>query len=191
VDASDGTEQWAFETGDMVYSSPTVVDGTVYVGSNDYYLYAVDASDGTEQWAFETGDWVRSSPTVVDGTVYVGSDDYYLYAVEADVSGSSEGSRVLLGTLGHHDERADRQSGTIDDSPNSEETELGRDDVSPVSQQSETDDAGASETGETGETANRGDGSGPGFGIGGALAGLGGMGYLLKRRRSSDGTESS
>jgi len=38
----------------------------------------------------------------VDGTVLVGSNDGILYAVDAGVSGSSEGSRVMLGTLGHH-----------------------------------------------------------------------------------------
>ncbi|MFC7058894.1 NosD domain-containing protein [Halovenus salina] len=33
------------------------------------------------------------------------------------------------------------------------------------------------------------DGSGPGLGVGSALAGLGGMGYLLKQRLSDDGTD--
>ncbi|WP_136718612.1 protein kinase domain-containing protein [Halorientalis salina] len=80
-DSDPGTEQWSFKTGDWVRSSPTVVDGTVYVGSNDDNLYAVDAATGTEQWSFNTGDRVRSSPTVVDGTVYVGSDDNNLYAI--------------------------------------------------------------------------------------------------------------
>jgi PKD repeat protein len=82
VDAATGTEQWVFETGDDVESSPTVVDGTVYVGSLDDNLYAVDAATGTEQWAFDTGGFVDSSPTVVDGTVYVGSESK-LYAVDA------------------------------------------------------------------------------------------------------------
>jgi len=77
-----GTEQWAFETGDSVRSSPIAVDGTVYIGSDDGNLYAVDAATGDEQWAFDTGDAVYSSPTVADGTVYVGSD-VYLYAVDA------------------------------------------------------------------------------------------------------------
>jgi tRNA A-37 threonylcarbamoyl transferase component Bud32 len=63
----------------------------------------VDAETGEEQWRFtEPSDGVYSSPTVVDGTVYVGSQDGNLYAVDAGVSGSSEGSRVMLGTLGHH-----------------------------------------------------------------------------------------
>jgi outer membrane protein assembly factor BamB len=41
VDAATGDQRWAFETGDVVYSSPTVADGTVYVGSYDDNLYAV------------------------------------------------------------------------------------------------------------------------------------------------------
>jgi PKD repeat protein len=45
---------------------------------------------------------VGSSPTVVDGTVYVGSGDGNLYAVNTGHSKSSQGSRVLQGTLGHH-----------------------------------------------------------------------------------------
>ena len=104
VDAATGEQEWAFQTG-LVESSPTVVDGTVFVGSWDGNLYAVDAVTGEQQWAFETGLIVASSPTVVDGTVFVGSEDSTLYAVDAGVSGSSEGSRVLSGTLGHHDRR--------------------------------------------------------------------------------------
>lgn len=37
----DGTGRWRFETGDWVYSSPAVVDGTVFVGSNDENVYAL------------------------------------------------------------------------------------------------------------------------------------------------------
>jgi tetratricopeptide (TPR) repeat protein len=41
---------------------------------------------------------------VWDGTVFVGSWDNNLYAVDAGVEGSSEGSRALLGTQGHHED---------------------------------------------------------------------------------------
>ncbi|ERH00882.1 MAG: hypothetical protein J07HN6_02511 [Halonotius sp. J07HN6] len=102
VTAQPERQQWAFETGDRVESSPTVVDGTAYIGSNDTNLYAVDAASGKQQWAFKTSDKVQSPPTVVDGTVFVGSDDGNLYAIDTDIKASSEGSRVLLGTLGHH-----------------------------------------------------------------------------------------
>jgi outer membrane protein assembly factor BamB len=86
--AGPGDQEWAFETGDWVLSSPTVADGTVYVGSFDGNLYAVDAGSGNQEWAFEC-DVVYSSPTVVDGTVYVGSWDGNLYAVDTG-SGDQE-----------------------------------------------------------------------------------------------------
>ena len=66
-----------------VFSSPAVVDGVVYVGSHDSYVYALDADSGQLRWRYETGFWVRSSPTVVDGVVYVGSYDDYVYALDA------------------------------------------------------------------------------------------------------------
>src|SRR3972149_7524399 len=47
---------WHFQTGDDIYSSPTVVDGLVYVGSMDGHVYALDAATGQEHWRFETGD---------------------------------------------------------------------------------------------------------------------------------------
>jgi hypothetical protein len=45
-----GTERWSVGTGDRVVSSPTVVDGTVYVGSYDGHVYALDAGvDGSSR----------------------------------------------------------------------------------------------------------------------------------------------
>jgi outer membrane protein assembly factor BamB/tetratricopeptide (TPR) repeat protein len=104
LDAETGNQRWAFDTAGGVWSSPTVADGTVFVGSFDSNLYAVDTRTGEQLWAFATNERVFSSPTVVDGTVFIGSSDGNLYAVDAGVSGSSEGSRTLLGTKGHHDE---------------------------------------------------------------------------------------
>jgi len=104
LDVADGTERWSFETDGAVESSPTVAGDTVYVGSNDTNLYALDASDGAERWAVETGAPVQSSPTVHDGIVYVGSNDGNVYALDTGTDVSSVGSRVRLGTLGHHDE---------------------------------------------------------------------------------------
>jgi outer membrane protein assembly factor BamB len=89
VDAATGEEVWAFtQPADDVFS-PTVVDGTVYVGSNnnaasDDTVHTLDASTGEKVWGFNTswGD-VSSSPTVVGGTVYVGSDNWSVYALDA------------------------------------------------------------------------------------------------------------
>ena len=80
-----GTLKWRYETGLFVESSPAIgVDGTVYVGSQDYYLYAINP-DGTLKWRYRTGSSIQTSPAIgVDGTVYVGSSDDYLYAINPD-----------------------------------------------------------------------------------------------------------
>ncbi len=65
------------------HSSPTVVDGIIYFGSQDWNLYAVDADTGTELWEFRTNSFVESSPAVVDGIVYFGSNDGIFYALNA------------------------------------------------------------------------------------------------------------
>ena len=70
---------WSFATGSFIYSSPAVVNGVVYVGSEDHSLYALDAHSGTKLWSFTTGGFVHSSPAVVNGVVYVGSHDGSLY----------------------------------------------------------------------------------------------------------------
>jgi len=43
-------QAWFFPTGDAVTATPTVVDGTVFVGSWDDYFYAVNLYTGTLEW---------------------------------------------------------------------------------------------------------------------------------------------
>ncbi|QLH76927.1 PQQ-binding-like beta-propeller repeat protein [Halosimplex rubrum] len=83
LDADTGDKQWGFSTGGIVQSSPTVYDGTVYVGSFDNHLYALDTATGNKEWEFSTDGEVRSSPTVANGTVYIGSNDNSIYAIDA------------------------------------------------------------------------------------------------------------
>jgi outer membrane protein assembly factor BamB len=53
----------------------------VYVGSDDWFIYALDASTGGLIWSYETGGNVHSAPTVVGGVVYFGSWDDSVYAL--------------------------------------------------------------------------------------------------------------
>jgi hypothetical protein len=62
---------WKFKIGGWVNPSPAVVDGVVYVGSDDGRLYALDAATGQEKWSFKTYGEVYSSPAVAGGMVYV------------------------------------------------------------------------------------------------------------------------
>jgi outer membrane protein assembly factor BamB len=74
-------------------SSPAVVNGVVYIGSEDGKLYAFDAAGNTNcsgtprkcapLWTGSTGSLIESSPAVVNGVVYIGSEDHKLYAFDA------------------------------------------------------------------------------------------------------------
>ena len=73
---------WAFTTDGWVVTAPAVVDGVVYVGSDDHSLYALTADAGELVWSHATYDVIRSTPTVVDGKVFLGSNDNHLYALD-------------------------------------------------------------------------------------------------------------
>lgn len=83
ADTEDGSLVWEFTTDGWELTAPAVVDGVVYVGSDDGSLYALSADSGELLWSFDTGDAVRSIPAVVDGTIYFGSNDNHLYAIDA------------------------------------------------------------------------------------------------------------
>jgi eukaryotic-like serine/threonine-protein kinase len=74
--------RWTFHTRGEVVSSPAIVDGVIYVGSNDGNLYAIDQQTGAKKWAFTTGARVASSPAVDRGLVYFNSYDGNFYAVD-------------------------------------------------------------------------------------------------------------
>ncbi|MFT7537730.1 MAG: outer membrane protein assembly factor BamB, partial [Hyphomicrobiaceae bacterium] len=102
VRASGGIQEprqvWEFDTGGAVESSPTVVDGALYVGTFANHLFALDAMDGEERWRFPVGGLVRASPSVAYGLVYFGADDDTFYAVDAKTG--EERWRVSLGKGG-------------------------------------------------------------------------------------------
>ena len=97
-DRATGAAKWKFETegvklnsGDFgfdrrtVQSSPAVVNGTVFVGARDGWIYAIDAENGKEKWRFDHKvSWINTSPAVVDGVVYAGSSDaQFVQALDA------------------------------------------------------------------------------------------------------------
>jgi outer membrane protein assembly factor BamB len=77
-----GVIKWEYETGGWIQDSPVIArDGTIYVGSSDFKLYAINP-DGTLKWKYGTGDSTYSAPAIADdGTIYFTSHDCYLHAV--------------------------------------------------------------------------------------------------------------
>jgi outer membrane protein assembly factor BamB len=88
---SNLTIRWSRTLGGPVDSSPAIVGGTVFIGSQDGYEYALNASTGHQVWKTFLGQdahgnftlGVTSSATVVAGTVYVGGGNSYWYALSA------------------------------------------------------------------------------------------------------------
>nr|WP_256532481.1 PQQ-binding-like beta-propeller repeat protein [Halovivax cerinus] len=113
IDAMSGEKCWAvdasFDTGLGVTADPTVVGDTVVVGTLATIVLGVDTDEGGTRWTFSTEG--RPSPaTVVDGTAFFGTDEGTLYAIDVpNETGNSTGSRVLRGTLGHHDHTVHRR----------------------------------------------------------------------------------
>lgn len=78
------TERWRFDPNDGRFNTPTVVDGTIYVGTHAGTVYAIDERDGTEEWHFDGAGETASSPAVADGTVYFWPGGSRLYALDAE-----------------------------------------------------------------------------------------------------------
>jgi outer membrane protein assembly factor BamB len=92
---------WKAPTGgNIVYSSPAVVGGVVYLGSSDGQLYAFRASDGKRLWTGPTGGGVVTSPAVGNGVVYIGSSDGKVYAFPAAGCGAPTCSPLWTGDTG-------------------------------------------------------------------------------------------
>ncbi len=103
LDAATGEQRWAFYTEGPVRLAPTVVDGRVYVGSDDGHVYCLDAVSGELIWKHRPGPedrrligngrmisaWpVRTGVVVMDGVAYCcagvfPSESVYLCAIDA------------------------------------------------------------------------------------------------------------
>jgi hypothetical protein len=97
-------------TGGSIFSSPSVVGGVVYVGSNDGNLYAFDANGNTgcsgnpktcaALWTSQaTGAPVFSSPGIANGVVYVGSNNNHIYAFDASSKMKCSGTPKVCSPL--------------------------------------------------------------------------------------------
>jgi len=85
--------KWAFgfAGATVAFSQPTIVHGTVFVGSEDGRVFSLDASSGCTKWSFQAGAGVRTAvvvgPNVSEGlanyAVYFGDQHGSVYALDA------------------------------------------------------------------------------------------------------------
>ncbi|MEM2130011.1 MAG: PQQ-binding-like beta-propeller repeat protein [Candidatus Bathyarchaeia archaeon] len=75
--------KWKINIGSSIDTSPTIVNGVVYIGTYDGFIYAFDADAGKQIWNYSTGILGRRSAlTVVNGKVYTGADDGNIYCLD-------------------------------------------------------------------------------------------------------------
>jgi outer membrane protein assembly factor BamB len=87
-----GAPKWSFATKDIVQGAPTLSpDGqTLYVGSNDGFVYALKTSDGSKIWATDFGGPVNGSPVL-------SSDGSTLY--DANINGTFKALKASDGSV--------------------------------------------------------------------------------------------
>lgn len=105
--------RWKFRAEDAIESTAAIVDGNVYVGSNDGFLYCLDVRDGSRRWRYATEAPIKTAPCVSGSRVFVGNSNGEFYAVDArrgervwsiktgseiNSSANVTGNRVLVGS---------------------------------------------------------------------------------------------
>jgi polyvinyl alcohol dehydrogenase (cytochrome) len=77
--------KWAYGfDGDIIaFSQPTVIDGTVFVGSASGLVQALEAKTGCTKWVFQANGPVRAAITVSGNTLLFGDQVGWFYAVNA------------------------------------------------------------------------------------------------------------
>ena len=85
-DPETGQQQWRVSVESLIMPQPTYVDGVVYVGDSNGWVYAVDVESERVKpgWPFEAGAPIWASLLVEGGRVYVASMDHHLYSLDAE-----------------------------------------------------------------------------------------------------------
>ncbi|MCK5560398.1 MAG: Ig-like domain-containing protein, partial [Thermoplasmata archaeon] len=105
--ASDGSVFWQYNIGGQIHPSPSVVDGYVYVGSTNGWVYCLDEdgfTDGNDGWtgeantgsgygdviwSYSIGGQIWGSPAVANDKVFIASTNGNIYCL-----GASDGAYI-------------------------------------------------------------------------------------------------
>ncbi|MDF2377250.1 MAG: PQQ-binding-like beta-propeller repeat protein [Verrucomicrobiales bacterium] len=87
IDPSKGTGEdaivWQFKEIGRTISTPSVVDGFVYIADYSGRLFCLDAETGEKYWEHDTLSHIWGSTLVVDGKVLLGNEDGELVILKA------------------------------------------------------------------------------------------------------------
>ncbi|HLK29547.1 MAG TPA: PQQ-binding-like beta-propeller repeat protein [Puia sp.] len=91
LDASSGKLIWKFDMGkkieypwrfDYFYSSPTLFENDLLIGSDDGFLYRLNQQTGKLVWKFQTKGLVRSTPCIYKNSVLFGDTEATFYSLD-------------------------------------------------------------------------------------------------------------
>jgi len=87
IDPSKGTGEdaivWQFKEIGRTISTPSIVDGLVYISDYSGRLFCLDAETGEKYWEHDTLSHIWGSTLVVDGKVLLGNEDGELVILKA------------------------------------------------------------------------------------------------------------
>jgi outer membrane protein assembly factor BamB len=75
VIAGDVSTTWHIDTHGQISASPSLVDGTLYIGNNEGRLYSINAASGRTNWVFHVNNPIMTAPLVYEDLVIVGEGD--------------------------------------------------------------------------------------------------------------------
>jgi len=85
--------EWKHQTSGLIYATPLISNGTVYIGSTDSVFYAIEASSGKEKWRYHSGNTIQSSAAYKSKMIFFKSGNR-LFALNA--RGKLRWKRVLF-----------------------------------------------------------------------------------------------
>lgn len=87
IDPSKGNGQdaivWQFKNLGRTISTPSIVDGLIYISDYSGKVFCIDAETGKEYWFHDTLSHIWGSTMVVDGKVLIGNEDGELIILAA------------------------------------------------------------------------------------------------------------
>ena len=79
-----GRLKWRFDTSAPMFSSPSVVEGRLYLGSGDNRIVALDADTGDLIWEHAVTGPIDSSPAIAGDSMFIGLRDGRLLSLHKD-----------------------------------------------------------------------------------------------------------
>ncbi len=89
LDKSSGKALWKHQVAPvesrafMLFSTPRVADGCVYIGAANKHLYCLDLATGERRWEHRAEEWIRSRPVCAGGRVWFATMDGALHCLAA------------------------------------------------------------------------------------------------------------